>query len=719
MTARLALPMLALFAAAVAPSLASAGSVAAPAAGPGVKVLSSTSNKAGTRVAVRVAWDRALIARAGKAERFTLRLLTHSSSGRTVKLAELTRARTSAATETATLRLTARNARLLRSARRATVTATQQYDSPADADKRFEHNRVALRTVAGKAGGLVIKACSTTAITAGANLSGCNLPGAALANADLSGVNFSYANLQGGTLAGAKLVTTDLTGTNLIDVALDNAAWPAAEQGALTLPVDGADIVSEIGKAKSRVDVVSYTFGGPDIVGQASKPGALMTAVRKGVDVRIILNSGNKGCKSLSPADQQACAAQSSFDGTYAIQASLKWAQQNPLPASQGGTGSGGDFIVQFSSQNFQITHQKSILIDMVGADGKPNIGANSLALVSTGNLGTYGWGDSYKNPSYLTNPAAGCTTASAPCDDDWSARDFTILVEDQALLARIADVYVSDANCETWATSPVYSKLSGSTMADTWANGTLLADGSTYPSMGSTAFYGGDKINPGLQAAPQGNSRERTLKLIGSAGKTLIVYNEEMADPDVMNALVAASKKKVDVQVVMASSICATSSTKTPCVPGQPVPSGYFDYLTKNGVKVTLLNSQKGLYIHAKAIVADGVDGFIGSENFGYGSMNYNRELGLMLTNRADPTKVASGLPSLQSVEAISKIESAFLADSQPGPNTYLYSSAKVYPAASPMPPVPSVWPQNGGGTAFTDFNMACGPLPVRPAAN
>ena len=720
MTARLVLPMLALFAAAVAPPLASAGSAAAPAARPGVKVLSSTSNKAGTRVAVRVAWDRALIARAGKAERFTLRLLTHSSSGRTVKLAELTRARTSAATETATLRLSSRNARLLRSARRATVTATQQYDSPADADKRFEHNRVALRTVAGKAGGLVIKACSTTAITAGANLSGCNLPGAALANADLSGVNFGYANLQGGTLAGAKLVTTDLTGTNLIDVALDKAAWPASEQGALSLPTDGADIVSEIGKAKSRVDVISYTFGGPDIVGQASKPGALMTAVRKGVDVRLILNSGNKGCKSLSPADQQACAAKSSFDPAYAIQASLNWAHQNPLPASQGGTGSAGDFIVQSSSQNFQITHQKSILIDMIGADGEPSIGPNSVALVSTGNLGSYDWGSSYNNLAYLTNPAAGCTTATTACADDWSARDFTILVEDQPLLERIAAVYASDANCETWATSSVYGKLLGTTMADTWANGTLLADGSTYPSIGTSAFYGGDNINPGLQAAPQGNSRARTLQLIQSASKTLIVYNEEMADPDVLNALVAAKvNRNVDVQVVMASQLCPTSPPTIPCVTGQLAPSGYFDYLTKNGIKVTLLNSRKGLYIHAKAIVADGVDGFIGSENFGYGSMNYNRELGLMLTNRADPTKVKSGLPSLQSVEGISKIESAFLADSQPSSNTYLYNSANVYPANAPMPPVPSVWPQNRLGTAYPDVNMACGPLPARPAAN
>ncbi len=697
------------------PPLAAASSPANAAVSSGVRVLSATANKAGTRVVVRVAWDRALIARPGNRERFTLRLLRHLASGRTVKIAELSRTRTSGASERATIRVTKRNAKLLRSARRVTVTATQQYDTPADADKRFEHNRVALRAVSGKAGGLVIKPCSVKTIKPGADLRRCKLPGAALASADLSHVNLSYASLQGGSLAGAKLVTTDLTGTNLIDVALDHAIWPATEQGGLSLPADGDDIVAAIGRAKSRVDVVSYTFGGPDIVGQASKPGALMTAVRKGVDVRIILNSGNKGCASLSPADQQACAAKSSFDGTYAIQSSLQWAQNNPLPAAQGGTGAGGNFIVQFSSQNYQITHQKSILIDMIGANGQPSIGPSSVALVSTGNLGTYGWGDSYKNPDYLTNPAAGCTTPTAACADDWSARDFTILVEDQPLLARIAAVYVSDTNCETWVTTPIYGQLLGSTMADTWANGTLLSDGSGYPSMGTSAFYGGDSINPGLQATPQGNSRERTLKLIGSASKTLIVYNEEMADPDVLNALATASKNEVDVEVVMASTICPNKSIKTPCVSGQPAPSTAFDFLVKNGVKVTLLDSQQGLYIHAKAIVADSIDGFIGSENFGYGSMNYNRELGLMLTNRDDPAKVASGIPSIQSVEGISKIESAFLADSQPSPNTYPYSSAKAYPAGTPIPPVPSVWPANPAGTAFSDFNMACGPLPAR----
>ncbi len=701
----------AIFGLAVLPASSGAGTLALGSA-TGVKIVSAKANRAGDRVTVRLRWDQALIARAGSADRFGLRVLAHSGNGRTSQLGTLVRRAPRAASETVILRT---NAKRLRSARRVTVTATQQYDSPADTDARFEQNRVAVRTVSGKASGPALRPCSVSAITVGANMSSCDLPGAMLANADLSAVNFSNANLSGGSLAGAKLVTTDLTGTDLVNVATTGAAWPVGEQGALTLPADGPKIVSAIGKAKNRIDVVSYTFGGPDIVGQPSNPGALMNAVRRGVDVRIILNSGNKGCKSLSPADQQACVISLGFDPTFAIQSSLGWAKANPLTAAQGGTGTGGNVEIRFSSQNFQITHQKTILVDALSADGKsPQVTASSVALVSTGNLGSYNWGSSYKNPTYLTNPAAGCGTGG--CQDDWSARDFTILVKDQALLQRIAVVYASDVACDTWASSPVYKDLLGTDMADSWANGTLLADGSNYPAMGQSAFYGGDLINPGLQAAPQGNSRARTLALIASARQNLIVYNEEMADPDVMNALVDASRNGVNVQVVMASAIC-DKYAKVSCIIGQPVPSKSFDYLTAYGVKVTLLNSQQGLYIHAKAIVADGTDGFIGSENFGYGSMNYNRELGLMLTNRYNPAEVASGLPSLRSVEGIAAIESAFAADSDTASSGGVaYNTSKVYPSPPTVRSYP--WPPNQQGTAFPDFNVGCGPLPSRPTS-
>jgi len=692
------------------PTAASANA-AAPSATTPIKILSAKANSAGDHVVVRLRWDSALIARAGKADRFRLRVLAHPANGHTTQLGTLVRSAPRSATETVTVRT---NAKRLRSSRRVTVTATQQYDTPSDSDARYEQNRVAIRALSGKSSGLSLRPCSLSSIAPGADMSSCDLPGAMLVSADLSGVNFTDANLSGGSLAGAKLVTTNLSGADLVNTSTAGAVWPSSEQGALTLPADGPDIVSAIAKAKNRVDVISYTFGGPDIVGQASKPGALMNAVQRGVDVRLILNSGNKGCASLSPSDQQACVAKTSFDSTFAIKSSLAWAKANPLPSSQGGTGSGGNFEIRSSSQNFQISHQKTILIDALSADGsKPLVSAASLALVSTGNLGSYNWGSSYKNAAYLTNPSAGC--GAAGCDDDWSARDFTILVKDQAMLQRIATVYASDAACDTWASSLVYKDLLGTTMADTWANGTLLADGSTYPSMGNAAFYGGDAINPGLQPAPQGNSRARTLALIASASKSLIVYNEEMADPDVMNALVDAKRAGVDVQVVMASAIC-DKYAKVPCVIGQPVPSASFDYLTAYGVKVTLLNSQQGLYIHAKAIVADGTDGFIGSENFGYGSMNYNRELGLMLTNRFDPSKVASGLPSLRSVEGIAAIESAFAADSDvTSSGGIIYNTAKVY--ASPPVVQPYPWPLNKPGHAFPGFNVGCGLLPDRPA--
>lgn len=682
-------------------------------------IISASSNGSGSRVTVRLRWDKALFARKGS-QRLHLRLLAHSENGHTRYLGSVTRKDGRRTSETVTMKLNRSAARALKASPRVTVSATQQYDSRVDRDRLYERNRISVKALRGKSGAPQGRGCSQVSVNAGGKVTGtCGLQGAFLSNADLRRVSLAGAHLEGGSLAGANLRTTNLSGASLINVSTKGAAWPADEQGALTLPDDGQQIVSAINKAKSRVDVVIYTFGGPDLVGQASAPGALMKAISRGVDVRIMLNSGNKGCKSLSAADQQACMTQSEFDPTFAIQQSLQAAQQNPLPASQGGTGKAGDFEIRYSSQNFQITHQKTILIDAFDGSGKPNVNSGTLALVSTGNLSTYDWGSSYKNASYLTDPAAGC--GGAKCADDWAARDFTILVDDKALLERIAAVYASDANCETWQTSPIYRQLLDSTMADTWANGTLLADGSAYPSMGTTAFYGGDSINPGLQSTPQGNSRSRTIRLIDSAQKSLIVYNEEMADPDVMNALVRASRdRKVDVSVVMASSICKTSTVKDPCVPGQPVPSTEFDYLTANGVSVTLLNNSVGLYIHAKAIVADGTDGFMGSENFGYGSMNYNRELGLMLTNRPDPTKVASGVPSIESVEGIAQIQSAFAQDSDTssgGEGGIVYQTSKVYPTTPPTVQA-YPWPQNKQGTAYSDFNVGCGPLVQRPSS-
>ena len=57
-------------------------------------------------------------------------------------------------------------------------------------------------------------------------------------------------------------------------------------------------------------------------------------------------------------------------------------------------------------------------------------------------------------------------------------------------------------------------------------------------------------------------------------------------------------------------------------------------------------------MYIHGKAIVADGTDAFMGSENISTGSLDWNRELGLMMTTRIGATD--EWLNSIQGVTTL-----------------------------------------------------------------
>ncbi len=699
-----------------------AGASAAPASsGSGLKLLSAKAANSGKSVQVRVRWDLKTRGAAKANKRFVLRILSHGDRSRKTELGVI-RTKTFGKSGTETVRVKTK-AGLLKRSKRVTATATQQYDNPKDNDKRFERNAVAIRAIAGKSKGLKIKGCATTLITPGSSHKGCSLYGAHLANAYLKGVSLKGVNLERGSLANANLRTTNLKSANLIAVDLKGALWPDTEQSALTFPDEGQKIIDLIASAETSVDIVIYDFGGPSLVGQPSDPGALMKAVQRGVNVRVILNSSQR-CSGTSSDQQKECAGQTSLDPLYVTQSALAWAQNNPAPGK-----TGGKFRVQFSSENYQVTHQKSILIDTATSDGTARTATQmvptSKIMVSTGNLQAFpvDWGlsrictksvkqadGSYlclqyvQNSDYLTNPAGLCKDGKNPpgtpasCSPEWAARDFAIVVTEPALMERIAAVFAADQTCKSWAEAPIYQQLLETDMPDTWANGTLLLDGSGYPQMGSGSpgpFYGGDpdKVppqgpNPALQSQPQGNSRARQVSLMNSAQNSLIVYNEEMADPDMANALVAARQRGVDVRVVMASSFYQ----------GVPSQNSYFDFLTANGVKVNLLpkSATKGVdYIHAKAIVADGTTAFMGSENFGYASLNYNRELGLMLTTAPNPS--SQWLPSVQGIAAI---KTAFEAD-------WTNASAVSYKPQKPSPPYP--YPALAPGTAFSGANMEC----------
>jgi phosphatidylserine/phosphatidylglycerophosphate/cardiolipin synthase-like enzyme len=58
---------------------------------------------------------------------------------------------------------------------------------------------------------------------------------------------------------------------------------------------------------------------------------------------------------------------------------------------------------------------------------------------------------------------------------------------------------------------------------------------------------------------------------------------------------------------------------------------------LTRSGVRVaTYPDTGSALYVHAKAMVADGAVAFLGSQNFSTGSLDDNRELGVITTDPA-----------------------------------------------------------------------------------
>lgn len=113
-------------------------------------------------------------------------------------------------------------------------------------------------------------------------------------------------------------------------------------------------------------------------------------------------------------------------------------------------------------------------------------------------------------------------------------------------------------------------------------------------------------------------NARTKLLTLIGSAHLTLYIEAEEVQDWAIEALLIHQAKEGVDVRMIM-----PTPSSLTPDQ----------ESLIEGGVKIRFLNPLKNqYYVHAKMILADSREAYIGSENLSFYSLNYNRELGIIL---------------------------------------------------------------------------------------
>jgi hypothetical protein len=127
-------------------------------------------------------------------------------------------------------------------------------------------------------------------------------------------------------------------------------------------------------------------------------------------------------------------------------------------------------------------------------------------------------------------------------------------------------------------------------------------------------------------------DSQTQLLNLINGAQHTLDVEQEEFSDSTLVNAIVADAKRGVTVRVVVEDPSDYTSE---------------INEVTAAGGKVVGYSSTTGYYIHAKTVIADygtsTAKAFVGSENFSSGSLNDNRELGIITTNSG----IVSGLES------------------------------------------------------------------------
>ena len=432
----------------------------------------------------------------------------------------------------------------------------------------------------------------------------------------------------------------------------------------------GRSLLDAFAGAKVSVDIVVYEINAPQI------NAALADAVKRGVNVRLVVNGQwwGAGAYKLSFA--------------YQVQSVLQQAAASP---------GAGKVAVNWSNNNFQITHQKTAVIDALDKDGKPlpasALPAGAQAHILTGNLNAFG----YQVPTGGTG-----TTAKNSCQDPcnfWSARDFYVKVTDPAIVAEVARVFESDYSC---AGPTVTNDLASTALPLTWSNGSTGVNpgdpANQYPAQGNYPYFPNTNAGPTAPdpgpGTDQGNVRKRQLDIINNAQSDLRVYNEEMADNQIVNALSAAATRlgPGKVRVVMTQNSSYTWA---------------FSQLVRAGAEVHLFNTNPGtLYIHGKVIMADGKTAYIGSTNISSPSMNYNRELGIVLTDQA-----ATLSPVIATFDADWANPAG--APFQPSPGTSTTTSTTPTPstpsyAANTPPPDPK-------SSSFTP-PMACGPIGTAP---
>jgi phosphatidylserine/phosphatidylglycerophosphate/cardiolipin synthase-like enzyme len=114
-------------------------------------------------------------------------------------------------------------------------------------------------------------------------------------------------------------------------------------------------------------------------------------------------------------------------------------------------------------------------------------------------------------------------------------------------------------------------------------------------------------------------NARAKLTTLLAGAHASLQIKDEEMYNSASEDAMIAAAKRGVNVQVVLPAPSSSSGG------------SSDVARLLAGGVPVRYLRAP---YVHAKLIVADGTLAYVGSENFSATSLDESREVGLLIAD-------------------------------------------------------------------------------------
>lgn len=132
---------------------------------------------------------------------------------------------------------------------------------------------------------------------------------------------------------------------------------------------------------------------------------------------------------------------------------------------------------------------------------------------------------------------------------------------------------------------------------------------------------------DPNLVVSPV-DARAKLLAVLAAAHSSLQIEDEEMEDARSEDALIAAARRGVAVDVVL------------PLPTNGAPPSPDLARLAAGGVHIRYSAT---LYMHAKLIIQDATRAFVGSENFSANSLDDNRELGILIADPAALTTLSA----------------------------------------------------------------------------